>query len=93
MAKYKQLCILCRKNHIIIEHYKQKPICPGCEMKNWEEIKKGKYKKIFDISKEFYVKSYFLRDVRGYYEKFGKLSEKQIEAFKRTVEEMKNNLT
>lgn len=91
MAKYKQLCTLCRRNHVTIEYYKQKPICPECEMKNWEEVKSEKYKKIFDISKEFYTKSYFLRNVRDYYEKFGKLSEKQIEAFKKTVEKMKNN--
>ena len=91
MARYKQLCNLCRKNHLVIEHYKQKPICPECEMKNWGKIEKEKYKKILDIPKEIYVKSYFLRNVRSYYEIFGKLSEKQIEAFKKTVEKLKNN--
>lgn len=91
MVRYKQLCTLCRKNHIVIEHYKQKPICPECEMRNWGEIKNKKYKKVLDIPKEIYVKSYFLRNVRGYYKIFGKLSEKQIEAFKKTVEKLKNN--
>ena len=91
MAKYKQLCTLCRKNHVVIEQYKQKPICPECEMKNCDEIKNKKYKKLFDVPKEVYSKSYFLRNVREYYTRFGKLSEKQVEAFKKTVEKLKNN--
>ena len=91
MARYKQLCTICRKNHVIIERYKQKPFCPECEMRNWGKIEKEKYKKILDIPKEIYVKSYFLRNVRGYYETFGKLTEKQIDAFKKNVEKLKNN--
>ena len=91
MAKYKQLCILCKKNHVVIEHYKQKAICANCEMKYWQEIKNAKYKKILDIPKEIYEKSYFLRNVRRYYERFGKLSVKQIGAFKKTAEKLKNS--
>lgn len=90
MVRYKQLCILCRKNHAVIESRKQRAVCPECEMKDWEEIKSGRYKKILDIPKDVYAKSYFLRNVRSYYEKFGKLSEKQIEAFKKTAEKLKN---
>ena len=91
MARYKQLCTLCRKNHVVIERYKQRPICAECEMKDWKEIKSGKYKKILDTPKEIYVKNYFLRNVRGYYETFGKLSEKQVDAFKKAVEKLKND--
>ena len=91
MARYKQLCILCRKNRVVIEQYKQKPICPECEMKSWKEIKNKKYKNLFDVPKEVYAKSYFLRNVREYYTRFEKLSEKQIEAFKKTAEKLKNN--
>lgn len=91
MARYKQLCMLCRKNHAIIESRKQRAICSECEMKDWKEIKSGKYKKILEIPKEIYMKSYFLRNVRSYYERFGKLSEKQVEAFKKTADELRNS--
>ncbi len=48
------------------------------------------FQKMFDIPAEFYAQSYFLRNIKEAYIRFGSLSEKQVEAFKRTVEEMKN---
>lgn len=71
-----------------MESRRQRAICPDCEMKYWEDVKEGKYKKLFNISKDLYEKSYFLRNVRSYYERFGKLSEKQISAFKKTVKKL-----
>lgn len=53
------------------------------------EIKSAKMKKLFDIPEEFYKENMFLRNIKGYYLKFGKLSKKQIEAFKKTVENYK----
>lgn len=60
-------------------------------MKNWDEIKNPKYKKLFDIPKEFYEGSFFLRSVRDYYDRAEKISKKQEQAFKKTVEELKKN--
>jgi len=44
-----------------------------------------KMKKMFDIPEEFYVNNSFLRDIKVKYLRFGNLSDKQIEAFKKTV--------
>ena len=44
-----------------------------------------KMKKMFDIPEEFYVNNSFLRDIKIKYLRFGNLSDKQIEAFKKTV--------
>jgi hypothetical protein len=53
-------------------------------------IKDAKMKKLFDIPREFYIENYFLRNIKNSYIRFGNLSEKQIEAFKKSVKEMKN---
>lgn len=47
-------------------------------------------KKLFDIPREFYLENTFLRNIKQSYLRFGSLTEKQIEAFKKTVEEMKH---
>jgi len=46
-------------------------------------------KKLFDIPEKFYQENLFLRNIKSNYLRFGKLSDKQIEAFKKTVEKMK----
>ena len=53
------------------------------------EIKDPKMKKMFDIPEEFYKENSFLRDIKIKYLQWGELTEKQIEAFKKTVEKMK----
>ncbi|MBS3156929.1 hypothetical protein J4442_02020 [Candidatus Woesearchaeota archaeon] len=89
MAKYKQLCAVCKKKHVVMENRRQRPICLDCEMRYWDKVENKKYKELFDIPKSFYEKNYFLRNVRGYYDRCDKLSVKQIAAFKKTVKEMK----
>jgi len=53
------------------------------------EIKDPEMKKFFDIPEEFYAVNSFLRDIKVNYLKYGKLSDRQISAFKDTVEKMK----
>ena len=53
------------------------------------EIKDPKMKKMFNIPEEFYKKNSFLRDIKIRYLKWGELTERQINAFKKTVKEMK----
>ena len=48
-------------------------------------------KKMFDIPEEFYRESLFLRNIKSSYLRFGKLSGKQIEWFKKVVEDMKKS--
>ena len=90
MVKYQQLCMLCRKKRVLMQHYKQRAICIDCQMKNWDEVKDPKFKKLFDIPKKLYEESYFLRNVRDYYDRMEKLSEKQVEAFKKTIKDLES---
>ncbi|MAG45627.1 MAG: hypothetical protein CMH63_02540 [Nanoarchaeota archaeon] len=87
------MCTICRKNKVLMEHYRQKPYCLDCQMRYWDPVKDPKYKKLFKIPKKFYAKSYFLRNVRSYYDRNEELSKKQIDAFKKTVKEMEKEDT
>ncbi len=69
---------------------RQFPICKDCEMKNFDQpIKNPKYKALLDIDKKWYEENQFLRSVKSHYIRKGMLTERQIEAFKKVVEELK----
>ncbi|MBU0459867.1 MAG: hypothetical protein KKH52_00560 [Nanoarchaeota archaeon] len=88
--KFKQRCALCKENMVVMYSYKQFPICVKCHMKKIDQpIKGAKFKKLFDIPQKFYEENYFLRNIKEAYIRFDNLTEKQIEAFKKTVKEMK----
>ena len=90
MVKYQQKCMKCRKNYVLVSSRQRYAICYECQKQELTgEIKNPKMKKLFDIPEEFYMKNSFLRDIKIKYLQFGKLSEKQIEAFKKTVKKMK----
>jgi len=61
--------------------------CQKAEMSG--EIKDFAMKKMFDIPEELYMKNAFLRDIKIKYLRFGSLSDKQIEAFKKVSKELK----
>lgn len=89
---FKQKCIRCRKNFVIITNKNRYPLCYDCQKKELNvKINDPKMKKLFDIPEEYYKKNDFLRAIKANYIKFENLSERQIEAFKKTVEEMKSN--
>lgn len=80
---------MCKKNMVLITGRNQFPICYDCQKKELSgEIKDPKMKKMFNIPEEFYKENGFLRSIKSNYLKFGKLSDKQIDAFKKTVKEM-----
>lgn len=86
-TKYKQLCAKCRKNYVTITWRQRYPVCYDCQKKELEgEIKDPKMRKMFDIPEELYKNSSFLRDIKINYIKYGRLTEKQVEAFKKAVE-------
>jgi len=90
MARYKQLCVKCKKNRVLIVSRNQFPICYECQKDDLnKEIKDKKMKKMFDVPEEFYKESAFLRSIKINYLRFGKLSDKQIEWFKKIAKEMK----
>ncbi len=92
MAKlqFKQKCKICNDYWVLIK-YREYPICVKCQMKQVisEEITDKKYK-FLDIEEQLYNKSRFLRNIRVSYNRYKELSEKQIEAFKKTVKDLKN---
>ncbi len=93
MPAYQQKCIVCRKNMVLVQNRRQKPICGECwkrqnQVDMNQEIKDPEMKKMFDIDPELYKKSSFLRDIKKQYLVNDMLSEKQIAAFKKVVEEM-----
>ena len=84
--KYKQLCAICRKNHVLISARGQFPICTSCSMKQINQpIEDKKFKAMFDIDQKLYEQSSFLRSIKYNYLRFGSLSDKQIEIFKKVA--------
>tara|TARA_Y100000310_G_scaffold336899_1_gene422617 strand:- start:1545 stop:1859 length:315 start_codon:yes stop_codon:yes gene_type:complete len=91
MAKYKQLCAACKKNYVPANWKDKYVICYDCQKKELATpIKVAKYKKLFDIPEEFFKENSFLRSIKLNHIRYGKLSDRQIEAFKETVKRMKN---
>lgn len=94
MVRYKQQCMRCKKNRVLVTARTQFPLCYDCQKNDLhKEVKDPKMKKMFDIPEEFYKESFFLRSIKLNYIKFKKLSDKQIEWFKKVVDEMKNKET
>jgi hypothetical protein len=73
---------------------RQFPICVDCHMKRIDKpIDNSKFRKLLDIPQESYRKSLFLRNIKESYLRFGTLTKKQIEAFKKTIKELKEGNT
>ena len=90
MIKYKQRCYKCKKNFVPVISNQKYVACYNCQKNELnQEIKNSKMKKLFDIPEEFYRENVFLRDIKINYLRYHNLSERQIEAFKNTVERMK----
>ena len=88
--QYKQKCVRCRKNFVIVTRSQRYAVCYDCQKNEMgAAIKDPKMKKLFGIPEEFYRENAFLRDIKMNYIRYGNLTEKQIEAFKKTVEKMK----
>ncbi|MBI2547364.1 MAG: hypothetical protein HYW23_02870, partial [Candidatus Aenigmarchaeota archaeon] len=84
-------CAICRKNHVLISARGQFPICTACSMRQISQpITDEKFRKLFDIDNKLYEESSFLRSIKSNYLRFGSLSEKQIDTFKRVSAELAN---
>lgn len=76
---------------VIVTQNTKFPLCYDCQKDELhQEIKDPKMKKMFNIPEDFYKNNAFLRSIKINYIKFGKLSDKQIEWFNKTVEDLKN---
>ncbi len=89
-VKYKQKCSRCKEKYVLASWRVKFPVCYECQKKELGgEITDPKMKKFFNIPGEFYEQNTFLRDIKINYLRYGKLSEAQINAFKKTVDKMK----
>lgn len=89
-VRYKQKCSRCRKNYVTTTWREKYPVCYDCQKKDLEgEINDPDMKQLFDIPEEYYKQNAFLRNIKISYLKYGKLTEKQIQAFKKTVKKIK----
>lgn len=90
--KFKQRCALCKENMVIMFSTRQFPKCVDCHMKEINQpVKDPKMAKLLNIPDELYRKSSFLRNIKNSYLRFDNLTEKQIEAFKKTVKDLKDH--
>ncbi|MBU0457166.1 MAG: hypothetical protein ABH824_04780 [Nanoarchaeota archaeon] len=87
--KFKKKCGICREEWVLIND-REYPICVNCHMKQIfsEEITEKKYD-FLNIDKKIYLKSRFLRNIRHSYLRYKSLTDKQVEAFKKAVEDIK----
>ena len=89
--QFKQRCVKCKKVYVLTSSRNNYVLCYDCQKDRLKGvIKDKKMKALMDISEEFYKNNSFLRDLKINCLTFGSLTEKQVEAFKRTVERMKH---
>ncbi len=75
---------------VLMTSRSQFPLCYDCEKKELQgEITDPEMKKMFDIPEEYYKNNSFLRSIKKNYLRFGNLTEKQIQVFKKVVEDLK----
>lgn len=92
MAQYQQKCMRCKKNYVLVSNRQKYAICYDCQKDELKgEIKEPKMKKMFNIPDKLYKENSFLRNIKINYLRYGQLTEKQIEAFKKTVKKMKED--
>jgi hypothetical protein len=88
MAKYQQRCFKCRKNFVLMSWGQRYAVCYDCQKDELNvEIKNKKMHKLFNIPEECYRTNAFLREIKRKYIIYGKLTEKQIDAFQKTAAE------
>lgn len=87
--KFKQKCALCKKNMVTMYSSRQFPICADCQMKRVRDEVKDPAYAFLNVEEKLLQQSSFLRSIKEQYLYKGNLSEKQIEAFKKVVKEMK----
>ncbi|TAL53432.1 MAG: hypothetical protein EPN86_04435 [Nanoarchaeota archaeon] len=90
VVSYKQRCIRCKKNMVLVTNKTRFAVCFDCQKNELKgEVTDPKMKEMFNIPDNLYQESSFLRSIKINYLRYGKLTDKQIDAFKKTVEKMK----
>jgi len=87
--RFKHKCYRCKKNYVIVTARQRYVSCYDCQKKELNrEVKNAKMKKLFNIPEEYYKENLFLRDIKINYLRYKNLTDRQIEAFKKTVKKM-----
>ncbi len=88
--KFKKKCNICKKVWVVVRS-REYTICVPCHMKQIfsQEVTDKKFD-FLNIDRELYEESRFLRNIRQSYLMYNELSEKQVEAFKKVAEDVKN---
>ncbi len=87
---YKQRCIRCRKNYVVMTWKDRVPVCYDCQAQDLKgEVKDPAMRQLFDIPDGLYRQSAFLRDIKIKYLKYGALTDKQVAAFKKVADELR----
>jgi hypothetical protein len=83
---FKQKCARCKKNYVAATNRSHYIVCWDCQKNELQgEITDPAMKRLFKIPEEMYMNNSFLRDIKSKYLRYGNLSDKQIQAFKKTV--------
>lgn len=91
MAKFKQKCNQCYKNYVLVPRMQPYVVCYECQKKELaQEIEDPELKKLLDIPEKFYEKNSFLRSIKVNCIRYGKLTERQIEVFKKVVKQLED---
>jgi hypothetical protein len=91
-VSYKQKCLKCRKNWVSMSRGQRYAICYDCQKKDLSrKVKDPVMKKMFDIPEDYYRANSFLANIKMNYLRFDKLTDKQIDAFKKAVEKIKSD--
>jgi hypothetical protein len=91
-VKFKQKCERCKTNYVVVSSWRQRRpiVCYDCDKKDMQgEIKDPELKKLLDIPVEFYVQNSFLRAIKINCLKYGSLTQPQIDAFKKVLQDLK----
>ncbi|NOZ80738.1 MAG: hypothetical protein GXP63_03620 [DPANN group archaeon] len=90
--KYKEKCVRCRKNWVITSWRSRGQLCYDCQKEELKgKIADPEMKKFFNIPEQLYKDNGFLRNIKIAYLRYGNLTEKQMEAFKKAVVKMKED--
>lgn len=75
---------------MVVSRSQRYAVCYECQKEELsKDIKDPKMKKLLGIPERYYKENSFLRDIKMNYLRFGNLSDKQIEAFKKVLKEIK----
>ena len=88
--RFKKKCNICKEKWVLVKS-REYTICVPCHMKKIfsEEVTDKAYD-FLNADREIYEESRFLRNIRQSYLMYKELSDKQIEVFKKVLEDVKN---